>query len=129
MSVLRGTLRLSVMVAFVALSSPALAKNFRWICTYPIVANPDGVSKQDFKLEFIADDVAQKAVVVGNAGMSDVDLHTGSLGVTLMEKLGSGVVQTTTIANGGISVHSRNTVTREGRFLASQSYGHCKLVQ
>jgi hypothetical protein len=57
----------------------------------------------------------------------NVDLHTGSLGVTFMEKLGSGVVQTTTIANGGISVHSRNTVTREGRFLASQYYGVCKV--
>ena len=44
------------------------------------------MSKQDFKLEFLVDDVAEKAVVVGNAGMSDVDLHSGSLGVTFMEK-------------------------------------------
>jgi hypothetical protein len=37
MSVLRGTFRLSVAVAVIAvLASPALAKNFRWICTYPV---------------------------------------------------------------------------------------------
>ena len=121
---------LSVMVAAMAvLASPALAKNFRWICTPPVFANPEGVTKQEFKLEFIADDIAQKSVVVGNAGMSDVDLHTGSSGVTFMEKLGSGVVQTTTIANGGASVHSRHTVDGKGKFIASQSYGQCKLVQ
>ena len=123
-------LHISVAVAaMVVLASPAPAKNFRWVCTYPVVANPEGVSKQDFKLEFLVDDVAEKAVVVGNAGMSDVDLHTGSLGVTFMEKLGGGAVQSTTIANGGASVHSRHTVKLEGKFTASQSYGQCKLVQ
>jgi hypothetical protein len=123
-------LHIPVVVAVMAvLASPALAKNFRWICTYPVVANPEGVTKQDFKLEFLVDDVAEKAVVVGNAGMSDVDLHTGSLGVTFMEKLGGGAVQTTTIANGGASVHSRHTVNLGGKFVASQSYGQCKLVQ
>ena len=46
MSVLRGTFRLSVVVAAMAvLASPAFAKNFRWICTYPVVADPEGVSK------------------------------------------------------------------------------------
>jgi hypothetical protein len=49
--------------------------------------------------------------------------------VTFMEKLGGGVVQTTTIANGGASVHSRHTVDSRGKFIASQSYGQCMLVQ
>ena len=123
-------LHISVAVAaMVVLASPALTKNFRWTCVYPVVANPEGVTKQEFKLEFLVDDVAEKAVVVGTAGMSDVDLHSGSLGVTFMEKLGGGAVQTTTIANGGASVHSRHTVNLGGKFFASQSYGRCKLVQ
>lgn len=125
-----SVLRVSVVVAALAvLSSPALAKNYRWICTYPVVANPEGVTKQEFTLEFLVDDVAEKAVVVGNAGMADLDLHAGSYAMTFMEKLGSGAVQTTTIAHSGASVHSRHTINREGKFVATQSYGQCKLVQ
>src|SRR5262245_18943556 len=102
----------AVMLAAVVvcgLSSPALAKNVRWNCVYPIYASPEGVSKQDFKLEFVADDLTGKAVIIGNAGMSDIYMQTGSFGVTFMEKLDTRVVQTTTIANSGASVHSRHT--------------------
>jgi hypothetical protein len=56
------------------------------------------VSKEEFKLEFVADDTG-KAVLVGNMGVSDVDLHVGSYGVTFMKKLETDVVQTTTIAS------------------------------
>jgi hypothetical protein len=70
-------------------------------------AKPDGLFKEEFKLEFIADDVTGKAVMVDNAGMTDVDLHAGSYGVTFMEKLGTGAVQMTTIASSGARVRSR----------------------
>jgi hypothetical protein len=43
MSVLRGTFRLSVAVAAMAvLASPVLAKNVRWQCVYPSGASPEG---------------------------------------------------------------------------------------
>jgi hypothetical protein len=39
------------------------------------------------KFEFMVDDITSRAVVVGNAGMSPVDVHVGRLGLTFMEKL------------------------------------------
>ena len=65
--------------------------------------------------------------MVGNAGMSDVAVHTGSRAKTFTELLGSGVVQTTTVANDGSSVHSRHTIGPDGKVLPSQNYGHCKV--
>jgi hypothetical protein len=112
------------------LSPPALAKNFRWNCVYTVVAAPNGLSKEEFKLEFLHDDVTGKAVIVGNAGMADVDLHTGYLGITFLEKLPSGVVQTTTIADSGASVHSRHTILGvDKKITPSQFYGQCRMVQ
>jgi hypothetical protein len=110
------------------LTSPALAKNIKWTCVYTVVAAPKGLSKEEFKLEFLHDDVTGKAVIVGNAGMADVDLHTGYLGVTFLEKLPSGAVQTTTIAEGGASVHSRHTIFGvDKKIVPTQYYGQCKV--
>jgi hypothetical protein len=39
------------------------------------------------KFEFMVDDITSTAVVVGNAGMSPIDVHVGRLGLTFMEKL------------------------------------------
>jgi hypothetical protein len=108
---------------------PALAKNIRWNCVYPGGAKPNGLFKENWKLEFIADDVTAKAVMVGNAGMSDVAMHVGYLGVTFMEMLGGGAVQTTTIAASGASVHSRHTMIGDDKVTPSQYYGQCKLLQ
>jgi hypothetical protein len=36
------------------LAFPALAKTLRWNCVYTVVAKPEGVSKEEFKLEFVA---------------------------------------------------------------------------
>jgi hypothetical protein len=116
-----------IMLTCGLLSSPALAKNARWNCVYPVVASPNGLSKEEFKLEFIADDITGKAVMVGNAGMSDVDLHVGAFGVTFSEKLASGAVQTTTITHDGISVHSRHTIFPNKKTMPTQYYGHCKV--
>jgi hypothetical protein len=79
----------AMLTAMATCASPALAKNVRWNCVYPVFASPNGLSKEDYKLEFIADDITRKAVMVGNAGMSDVDLHVGAFGVTFSEKLAS----------------------------------------
>jgi hypothetical protein len=117
----------AMLTAMATCASPALAKNVRWNCVYPVVASPNGLSKEEFKLEFIADDITGKAVMVGNAGMSDVDLNVGAFGVTFSEKLTSGAVQTTTITHDGTSVHSRHTIFPDKKTTPTQYYGHCKV--
>ena len=117
-------LALTLAVAiFVGLSS-ASAKSLRWSCVYTQRASPEGLVKEDFKLEFAFDDITGKGVIIGNQGVSDVEVHGGSVGVTFMEKLGGGVVQTTTVANDGKSVHSRHTVVGK-QMVPSQYYGQC----
>jgi hypothetical protein len=59
--------------------------------------------------------------------VSDIDTHVGSYGVTFMEKLETGVVQTTTIANSGASAHSRHTIFPDKKIIPTQFYGQCKL--
>ena len=39
------------------------------------------------KFEFMVDDITSTAVMVGNGGMSPIDVHVGRLGLTFMEKL------------------------------------------
>jgi hypothetical protein len=108
------------------LTSVALAKSIRWKCTYSIYASPDGLKKDDFDLEFLLDDVTGKAVLVGNYGLADVAVHTGPSGLTFMETVPSGVVQTTTIAKDGASVHSRHSIGPNSKLWPSQYYGRCK---
>jgi hypothetical protein len=49
--------------------------------------------------------------------------------MTFMEKLTTGVVQTTTIANSGASVHSRHTLLSDNEITPSQYYGRCDKVR
>jgi len=69
---------------------------------------------------------SQGKVMIGNNGVSDVDAHTGNLGVTFMERLNGGVIQTTIIANNGNSVHSRHTILTD-QMVSSQYYGRCSI--
>lgn len=115
-----------VLSFFVAASSlDAEAKSFKWNCTYPKYASPEGLkSVSNFRLEFAFDDITGKAVMIGNSGVSDVDIHVGNSGVTFLEKLIGGAVQTTIIAKDGSSVHSRHSVI-SGTIIPSQYYGRC----
>lgn len=105
----------------------ATAKSYKWSCTYPTEASPDGVKAQtNFKLDFAFDDITGKAVLVGNNGVADVDVHIGSEAISFMEKLKTGAVQNTIISSSGDSVHSRHTLmTGLGKMVPSQSYGQC----
>jgi hypothetical protein len=103
----------------------ANAESLRWKCTYSSVASPTGVTGEKFSLEFTLDTVTKKAVVIGNAGMSDVDAVGGSQALTFQERLSSGAVQTTTITNDRSSVHSRHTMIN-GKLTPSQYYGTCR---
>jgi hypothetical protein len=102
-------------------TTPALAETLRWKCSYTSMATPRGLAQEKFAL----DAVTRKAVIIGNAGMSDIDAVGGNQGITFQEKLGSGAVQTTTIANDGSSVHSRHTIIGDG-LTPSQYYGRCQ---
>lgn len=73
---------------------------------------------------FKVDTIEEFAVMEGNAGMSPLDYHIGDTAFSLMEKVRSGTVQTTTITRDGDAVHSRNTVI-SGKVMPSQYVGKC----
>jgi hypothetical protein len=102
------------------------AETLRWKCTYSSMAAPKGLSNEKFALEFALDNLTGKAVIIGNSGMSDVDVFSGSHGLTFQERLPTGAIQTTTIARDGRSVHSRHTLlSLENGLTPSQYYGQC----
>lgn len=114
-------------IAFVTqVSFTAGADTLRWVCNYPSMASPNGLGKEKFKLEFALDTLTKRAVLIGSLGMSDVEVYNGDQGITFQEKLGTGVIQTTTISHkDGRSVHSRHSML-SGSLVPSQYYGECK---
>ena len=108
-----------------ALTQPAQAETLRWKCDYTSTASPESVVAVKFALEFAGDTITGKAVIIGNNGMADVAVVSGKQGITFQETLGSGAVQTTTIAMDGSSVHSRHTIML-GKLTPSQYYGTCR---
>jgi hypothetical protein len=119
-------LALTLAAAIFVGSSSASAKSLRWSCVYTQRASPEGLAKEDFKIEFAFDDITGRGVMIGNQGVSDLEVHRGAFGVTFMEKLDGGVVQTTTVASDGKSVHSRHTIMVK-EMVPSQYYGQCRL--
>ena len=41
-----------------------------------------GLDNENFRMEFAFDDTTKKAVLIGNQGVADVELHSGNHGVT-----------------------------------------------
>lgn len=120
-----GGSALIIVVMMSCWTTLATATGHRWTCAYSREASPSGIkSVNDFKLEFTFDDVTGKAMLVGNNGLADVDVHVGNGAISFMEKLGSGAVQNTTISFTGGSVHSRHSLL-SGKMIASQYYGQC----
>jgi hypothetical protein len=108
------------------LNVPAHAETLRWVCDYTLVASVSGTKAEKFKLEFVVDTLSKKAVLIGNAGVSDVQAFNGDQGITFQERLGSGAIQTTTITHSaGKSVHSRHSMIG-GSIVATQYYGQCR---
>jgi len=102
------------------------AEVFSYYCSYPNYSDKDGSSKSDsFNLEFRYDTVTEDAFMVGNNGLSKVGAIKKNEGITFLELLSTGAVQTTTIANNNKSVHSRHTLLW-GDLMPSQYYGQCK---
>ena len=102
-------------------------------CTFDRYADPRSgtVSKvkdvKEWTLEFTVDRTSRKAYMVGNAGVAEVHLVAGSLGMTFLEVLGTGAVQSTTVHNDGSAVHSRHTMmSHNDEVFPSQAYGTCR---
>src|SRR6516225_3032155 len=111
----------------IPICSPVLAKSVRWTCVYPGGVSPKGLFKEEFKLDIVLDDVTKKAVMIDTQGTSNVTLYEGALGVTFLEGLPTGAIQTTTITNEGDSVHSRHTMLDDKKVTPIQYYGRCKV--
>ena len=104
------------------------AETIRFHCAYQSFSDAQSKGPQDakgFSLEFVFDTISNKVVMIGNNGIEDVLVHKGADGMTFLELLPTGAVQSTSISSKGESVHSRHSIM-SGRFLASQYYGFCK---
>jgi hypothetical protein len=92
-------------------TAPASAELVEFDCMYP--KSYDAFKnkleeKETFRLQFKLDTVTNKAFLIGNNGVDEVTYFAGDQGITFLEFLKSGVVQTTTIAKTGASVHRAN---------------------
>jgi len=115
-----------VLAAVIGLpAAPADAKASKWSCSYPLVANPGGVFRdQSLALGFSVDETGAHATVTGAHGTHAVEVYAGTDGLTFIDRQKSGAVQVTTIDSSGKSVHSRHAIL-SGALLPSQSYGTC----
>ena len=101
----------------------------RFTCVFDRHVSPDtsGVSRADpLRYEFVVDEQGGAFAVANN--VYPVRFVIGYEGVTFLEELKSGVVQSTTIHTNGEAVHSRHTILL-GQFVPSQYYGTCLYEQ
>jgi hypothetical protein len=82
--------------------------------------------KKTFKLQFQADSTTGKAVLVGDRGVEEVLMIPGTFGLSFIERLPTGVLQTTTVLKDGSAVHSRHTALSDNQLVPSQYYGKCQ---
>src|SRR5262245_66023458 len=116
---------IALIVALMLVYGTATAKDYRWSCTYSDKASPAGIETDaHLHLDFVFDDVTRKGMVFGTNG-SDVDVHIGSAAISFMEKLETGVVQTTVISFAGDSAHNRHALLSDKELVPSQFYGQC----
>jgi hypothetical protein len=100
-----------LIVALMLIYGTATAKGYRWSCTYSDKASPAGIETDaHLQLDFVFDDVTRKAMVFGSNG-SDVDVHIGSVPIS---------VQTTVISFAGDSTHSRHTLLSDKDLVPSK---------
>ncbi|RAH98278.1 hypothetical protein DLJ53_26580 [Acuticoccus sediminis] len=94
-------------------------------CVFDMRRDADGTKSDRMELHYKLDKTTGRAILEGNAGLSDVVLHMGTEGFSFIEVTESGAVMTTTVViSTGRAVHSRNTViVRE--LVESQYLGRC----
>jgi len=98
------------------------------VCDFPKYHSQDETRLQTatgFGLTFQYDPITREAFMEGNNGIAGVALTNGYDGVTFLEFLPTGAVQSTTVAKSGAAVHSRHTLML-GDLVPTQYYGTCK---
>ena len=107
-------------------ASPASAEVMQLECSFDFSCVKEGeCGSSKFEMRFSLDTVTEEAFAVGSGGLSPVRFLSGYGAFSFVEELDSGAVQTTTIAEGGRAVHSRNTVIA-GMIANSQYLGKCR---
>jgi hypothetical protein len=127
-------------LGFLAVAAAAAdAGTITYECVYAESVSPEGRrSESNFNMKFIHDTISRQTVLVGNMGTSPIEIVSGAFGVTFIEKLVTGAVQTTTVDKAGNTVHSRNTMMSDGLdkyglkepgVFPSQYYGKCSVTK
>ena len=124
---------LLVLAFFGVLSFNVNATAITFLCDFPnYVSQTESINDNNFSLEFNYDTISKQAFMKGNLGLSEVIAISGSDGLSFIEILDTGVVQTTTLdmlsnkEQSVDAVHSRHTILF-GLF-PSQAYGKCKII-
>ena len=124
---------LLVLAFFSVLSFNVNATAITFLCDFPnYVSQTESKNDNNFSLEFNYDTISTQAFMKGNLGLSEVIAISGSDGLSFIEILDTGVVQTTTLdmlsnkEQSVDAVHSRHTILF-GLF-PSQAYGKCKII-
>jgi len=97
-------------------------------CDFPNYATDDDRGTQNFKIVFEVDTISSQSYMKGNNGLSEVANVLGQEGISFIETLPTGAVQTTTIVLSpdsqlGNAVHSRHSLI--SGLVPSQNYGFC----
>ena len=123
-----------VSAAFSLSLSAAFAESIEYSCSFLSYVTPvSGPSETEFSFNISWDTLTNDAFISANAGVSPLFPIFGQRGVTFIEVLDSGAVQTTTVTADGQAAHSRNTIFRSppdapADFQPSQYYGACLRV-
>ena len=99
-----------------------------YVCDYPKYSDRNGVhnSSDKFEISFVVDRSKGTAYAVGSQASTEVTMLSDKHGLVFIEITATGNIITTTIINGGESVHSRHIVIADD-IVASQNYGKCVL--
>ena len=117
---------LAVFAGLLAAASGQAFAATSFTCVYTTYTDESGVHKvtEDFSLNFLVDESANRAYVTGKLGTSNVEIVPGIGGMTLVETTTMGNVMVTVILDSGVSVHSRTTII-VGKVVSSQYFGKC----
>ncbi len=105
---------------------PAFATVQRFSCVFKERVSQDmdtAVPEKPLRIEFIVDETGHAFAVGRN--VFPVRSIVGDQGITFLEELSTGAVQSTTILPDGKAAHSRHTILL-GEFMPSQYYGTCE---
>ena len=120
-------------IALVFFSLNLNAALVTFTCDFPnYVTDENRGTQNNFKAVFELDTTSKKSYMKGNNGISEVLNIPGAEGISFIERLTTGAVQTTTIvllpeSQLGNAVHSRHSLI--SGLVPSQNYGFCQLTK